>query len=262
MPPKKRPSSPMSDKEFQEEVEKRVRRGQYPAGSPKSRIPPPPTTPPMDLSEQFANIFLGGMPPLSPAAKTPPSIQAQRMAQEERQRQALSNIAPLNPFNVLQLGGASDFGVSRRFQPPSPMTPPSPIIPQPRVQQPQQMPSPFELPVSVLQGATGRTSLLPTLPSPDGVFDFESDDIGGYRSSGAGIHMKGGVLPVFRNMSMGRPADYYEQRNKVFAPWTKDYPNPVELANMDRIERLRFLIESDLARSKIKRPNFGKMKLG
>jgi hypothetical protein len=161
------------------------------------------------------------------------------MAQEAIQRQALSSIAPTNP---LQMGGASqfalDWGVSqRRLRPP---TPPS-------------------------TGSSERSGMS-SISSLTDSFNSDMDIFGGFddtpKSGGSGIHMKGGVLPVFRNMSMGRPADYYEQRNKVFAPWTKDYPNPVELANMDRIERLRFLVESDLARSKIKRPNFGKIKLG
>ena len=178
MPPKKRPPSPMSDKEFQEEVERRARMAQYPAGTPQRRIPPPPTTPPMDLSEQFANVFLGGMPPQSPAVRTPPTLQAQRMAQEAIQRQALSSLAPSNPSNPLQLGGASqyalDWGVSQRR---------------------------LRLPTPPSTGSSGRSGMS-SISSLTDSFDSDMDIFGGFddtpKSGGSGIRV-------------GRLARYYKK---------------------------------------------------
>ena len=228
MPPRKRQSSPMGDKEFQEEVGNRVRRGQYPAGTPQRRIPPPPTTPPMDLSEQFANIFLGGMPPRSPAPPTPPTympierqiserqavLERLRLEQEARDRMSLAQLAPSNPSNPLQMGGASqyalDWGTSqRRLRLPTPPSTDSRRSGMSEISSltdsfdsrlsdmsVRQSPSPLQLPPNAVERVASRMSIRSPYRSPEGVFNFE-DELD-YKSSSSGSGMKGRLARVYR----------------------------------------------------------------
>jgi hypothetical protein len=100
--------------------------------------------------------------------------EAQSQAQQARDRQVLAQLAPSNPSNPLQMGGASDFGMSRRFQSPDSAS----LVPPPRISRVQppappnrvvrQSPSPYR--------------------SPDGVFNFEDEF--DYKSSSSGSGMK------------------------------------------------------------------------
>ncbi len=198
----------------------RQRRRTQPAGTPIARQPAPrQTPPPASPTTQFANLFLGGMPPRSPAPDTPQTYtpmervvdrrrtmaEAQSQAQQARERQILAQLAPSNPSNpsnILQMGGASDFGVSRRFQqsPDSELLVPPPRVS--RVQLPPPLPppsravqqslSPLQLPPSAVDMLANRMSMLSPYRSPEGVFNFE-DELD-YKSSSSGSGMRGGRL--------------------------------------------------------------------
>ena len=139
-------------------------------------------------------------------------LEAQRQMEQERERQILAQLAPSNPSNPLpmaihplQMGGASDFGVSRRYQSPDS----GDLVPPPRVsrvQQPpplpppsravQQQPSPLQLPQGAVDGLATRLSMLSPYRSPEGVFNFEDEY--DYKSSSSGSGMRGRLARVYR----------------------------------------------------------------
>lgn len=199
----------------------RQRRRTQPAGTPPPRIPAPrQTPPPPTLSEQFAELILGGMPPRSPAPSTPPTympverqiserqavLERLRREQEARDRISLAQLAPFNPSNALQMGGASqyalDWGVSqRRLRPPTPPSTESRRSGMSEISSltdsfdsrmsdraVRQSPSPFQLPPSAVDGVANRMSIRSPYRSPDGVFNFEDEF--DYKSSSSGSGMK------------------------------------------------------------------------
>jgi len=220
------PPTPQSEVEGDREDMRRRRRDR-PAGTPIARQPAPrQTPPPASPSTQFANLFLGGMPPLSPAPPTPPTympierqiserqavLERLRLEQEARDRISLAQLAPSNPSNPLQMGGASqyalDWGVSqRRLRPPTPpstdsrrsgMSEISSLTDSfdSRMMSVRQSPSPLQLPPNAVEGVASRRSIRSPYHSPEGVFNFE-DELD-YKSSSSGSGMRGRLARYYK----------------------------------------------------------------
>jgi hypothetical protein len=129
MPPKRPPSPPLNEAQFQKRLAKRVKRRENPAGTPPALPAPalPLNTPPPSPSTQMERLLLGepalpvGRPPRTPQGQIVPTMedrlalgafqqQPYNVNREQRTRDYLvaMNLMPQNPsdgINILQLGG-------------------------------------------------------------------------------------------------------------------------------------------------------------